>query len=243
MSKSSFIQTILFFLLFVTIPNLTFGQSTDYSKIFNRWDEAVEWINENKSWMKELCDEYDVDYEMATTIVFPELLRYSRYRNVLETLANKALYIQFGSEYSNFSVGVFQIKPSFVEDLLFSNELSKGKLYDILNIKEDYDDDTELREEIVYALQSEKSAFRFVIAFMKICEKRYKIEDFDEYEKVVFMSTVYNAGLKTKQEDVSDIASEKHFNDRLITDQYYSYSDVALWYYKFYRSGKKFIIV
>ena len=243
MSRSLFVHYISFLVLFLIIPNQIIGQSTDYSKIFNKWDDAVEWLNENKSWMKELCDEYDVEYEMASTIIFPELLRYSRYLNVLETIANKTLYVKFGSEYSNFSVGVFQMKPSFVEDLLFSNELSKGKLYEILNINEDYDDDAELREEIVNALQSDQSAFRFVIAFIKICEKRYKIENYDEYEKVVFMSTVYNAGLKTKQEDVSELSTEKHFNDRLVSDQYYSYSDIALWYYKFYRSGKKFIIV
>lgn len=243
MQKATLLRHIKVLSLLIAISPLALAQSTDYSKIFNRWDDAVEWVSRNKTWMKEVCDEYEVDYEMASAIVFPELVRFSRYRDVLETIANKTLYVKFGRECSDFSIGLFQMKPSFAEDIIFSNELSQRKIYEIINIDETKGDESELREQIVNSLQEERSSFRYIVAFMKICEKRYDLTNMDEYERVVFLSTIYNCGLKTAQDDVSDLANKKFFSDKISTDTYYSYSDVALWYYRYYRSGKKPILV
>jgi hypothetical protein len=50
-------------------------------------------------------------------IVAPEITRYSGGINFVELRALKVLYVQGGTAYANFSVGHFQMKPSFVERL------------------------------------------------------------------------------------------------------------------------------
>jgi hypothetical protein len=50
-------------------------------------------------------------------IVAPEITRYSSGIDFVESRALKVLYVQGGTAYANFSVGHFQMKPSFVERL------------------------------------------------------------------------------------------------------------------------------
>lgn len=61
--------------------------------------------------------EFGIRTELAVAVVFPELVRYSALMDFMETTAVKALYQQKGVKGADFSIGRFQMKPSFVEDL------------------------------------------------------------------------------------------------------------------------------
>ena len=60
---------------------------------------------------------YQLNPYFVLAIVFPELIRYSKLQDVIESNDLKVLYVQFGDTYSNFSIGRFQMKPSFCEQL------------------------------------------------------------------------------------------------------------------------------
>ena len=54
---------------------------------------------------------------MALAVVFPEIVRYSDLEDLIQIRALKVLYVQYGRKYADFSVGHFQMKPSFIEQL------------------------------------------------------------------------------------------------------------------------------
>ena len=59
---------------------------------------------------------FDVDPLVAESVVWPEVERYSRLQDALETAANYGTYITTGGG-PDFSIGLFQMKPSFVEEM------------------------------------------------------------------------------------------------------------------------------
>lgn len=51
-------------------------------------------------------------------IVFPEIMRYNGLKDGIETESLRTLYVQFGEDYADFSIGLFQMKPCFAQQLL-----------------------------------------------------------------------------------------------------------------------------
>ena len=64
---------------------------------------------------------------MAIAVVFPELIRYSALRDKIEITLLKSLYIYKGDDYADFSIGQFQMKPSFAELIHKNVQLLKGQ--------------------------------------------------------------------------------------------------------------------
>lgn len=60
---------------------------------------------------------FGVDAQMAEAIIFPELIRYSALQDYAETAAVATTYVPLGLKGADYSVGRFQMKPSFVEAL------------------------------------------------------------------------------------------------------------------------------
>ena len=68
-----------------------------------------------ESW-REIWRGFGVDPAVAEAIVWPEMQHYSYTRDFAETLANRLSYVAEGGG-TNYSIGIFQMKPSFVEKL------------------------------------------------------------------------------------------------------------------------------
>ena len=81
----------------------------------NEIDNAVSLlVKENKIINLELNKNERVE---IIAIAFPEILRYNAFSDLIETTSNRLLYINGGRTASDFSIGLFQMRPSFVEDL------------------------------------------------------------------------------------------------------------------------------
>ncbi len=163
---------IILILSVVIFPQpAVFSQEIDYRIIFGRdWEKAKAFVSENETWMKQLSVKYDVSFALAIAVVFPELVRYSALRDRMEITLLKTLYINLGDDYANFSVGQFQMKPSFAEALYKKVPLLKGRLRSQFREKTAYNDPRDLRSAIVRDLEDPESQFVYLIAFMKICE-------------------------------------------------------------------------
>ena len=57
------------------------------------------------------------DAAFMQAIVFPELMLYNSVKDDIESESLRVLYVQFGKAYADFSVGPFQMKPSFAEEV------------------------------------------------------------------------------------------------------------------------------
>ena len=94
-------------------------------------ENAVDYYSEIKNRLKSSSSKYKTNDTILSCIVFPEMVRYSKYRDFLETKFLEILYIQYGKQYADFSIGKFQMKPSFIEEMETYIKIDQTSLKDI----------------------------------------------------------------------------------------------------------------
>lgn len=217
---------------------LIFSQQADYKSIFGKdWDKAGSFVAENETWMKQLSKKYDVSYAEAVAIVFPELIRYSALRDKMEITLLKSLYIYKGEDYADFSIGQFQMKPSFAEVIHRNVKLLKGQIGNQFRAKMSTKDITKYRSSVVRDLEQPESQFLYLIAFMKICETTYDLQEIDEIQRIKFLATAYNFSFQKSFEAVKGMIDRKSFYAKLIKTESYSYSDISAYWYRNYQKN------
>lgn len=233
-------RIILFLLLSLVILNSGISQSLNYQEVFGEdWKKAIDFEKENRNWMKPLITGNNISYPLAIAVIFPELVRFSALREKMEVTLLKALYVNLGDDYADFSIGFFQMKPSFAE-IIREQANSDPDLKPEVKFKgkSDYADIKALRKEIIADLEDPKTQLIYLIAFLKICEKRYPMAGKDEEEKIKFIATAYNYGIEKSSAQIEAMIEKKYFNTRLYKTENYSYAEVSLYWYKQYLSDK-----
>lgn len=219
---------------------ITFSQNTDYPSIFGRdWNKAEAFIVENENWMKHLSDKYDVSFPVATAVVFPELVRYSALLDKVEITLLKTLYINLGDDYADFSIGPFQMKPSFAETIHQKAGSLKDKISNQFRLGSRTENLREYRASIVKDLEDPISQFLYLICFIKICENTFNLEKADDNFRVKFFSSAYNCGLDKSFEKVIEMSDRKFFNTKLYKTDNYSYSGISLYWYADFMKKQK----
>ncbi len=220
-------------LILFLLASAAWPQGADYKAIFGKdWAKAEQFIDENRSWMKQMAARYRVSYPVAAAVVFPELVRYSAIRDKVEITLLKALYISLGNQYSDFSVGPFQMKPSFAEYMCAAADTLRGRALNRLKNKTGKDDIREFRRSIVSDLEQARSQFIYLAAFIKLSESKYGLEKAGDPEKVRILSAAYNCGPDKSLERVKEMAGQMYFNTKLYRTENYSYSDISLYWYR-----------
>jgi hypothetical protein len=226
--------TAILILVLIAFPALTVHpQQSDYTEIFgNNWQKALDFVEENSSWIKPALKKYGIPYAEAVAVVFPELVRYSSLRDKMEVTLLKTLYRNLGDDYADFSVGVFQVKPSFAEKII---EQSKGsRTGRFFLAREKFPNDYLFRASVVSDLEDPKREFLYIIAFMKICNKKFITNSEDEASRIKFLATAYNTGFWKSEEEIRVMTEKKFFNTKLFKTENYSYADVSLFWYNQY---------
>jgi hypothetical protein len=229
--------SFLFFVLFLVRFQPAGSQSLDYREIFGEdWDKAVAFEKENRGWIDSALRKNHISYPVAISVIFPELVRYSALRDKMEISLLKTLYINLGDDYANFSIGVFQMKPSFAE-LIRENAPRIAGFRKGLQDKSRFSDIKEFRKSIVNDLENPKTQIYYLIAFMKLCEECYKSDSMDTHSQVKFLATVYNFGIDKTESEIDSMSDKKFFNTKIFSTKNYSYSDISLFWYNQCRSG------
>jgi hypothetical protein len=231
----------IFLILFVFIfpRQSASSQETDYKRIFGSdWEKAEAFVVENETWMKQISEKYDVSYPVVIAVVFPELIRYSSLRDKMEITLLKTLYINLGEDYADFSIGQFQMKPSFAESVHKNIPLLKGKLRNQFKERTLNNDIRKYRISIVRDLEQPESQFLYLIAFIKICETIYNLKDMDEDRRLRFLATAYNYSFQKSFEEVNEMTDKKFFYTKLVKAETYSYSDISVYWYNNYQKNR-----
>ena len=108
-------KSILFsaFFLFTFVG---YSQNQTFEQLYSKeCKKAFDFYKQHKSKFETAAEKIGLPPQMIFAIVAPEITQYSYLKNKIETYSLKVLYVQYGLAYSDFSVGFFQIKPSFVE--------------------------------------------------------------------------------------------------------------------------------
>lgn len=108
--KLTLILVAILFVSFTTPVTDNYKQAfgSDYT-----W--AVNWLQQNKAVIQKNADQFNIPAKALMAIVFPELIRYNTVFDALEINSLRYLYVSEGKDYADFSVGYFQMKPSFAE--------------------------------------------------------------------------------------------------------------------------------
>jgi hypothetical protein len=220
----------LFILLFSIQANC---QDLDYKEEFGEdYSDAVNYLLENQ-WMEDSIATYGLDPYFTLAVIFPELIRYNALNDFFETRALEVLYIQYGTTYADFSIGRFQIKPSFAETI----ELEYLKLFS--KSPENFDlscisDFAECRDLRVKHLKKPLPQLYYLVMFVQVMDRKYKNLSWNKItDKLAFYATAYNTGFFKSEKEINKQMKKKSFHTAMYdpTDLY-SYSDICIYFYK-----------
>jgi hypothetical protein len=229
----------LFFTLLFLIPSQVCSQGTveptDVSiELGDKYYDALEYLEKNP-WIYDTLVKANISPELAFSIVFPSLARYSALKDIMETSAMRTLYVQSGRKYSKYMVGRFQMKPSFAE--LVERNVIKYKMGDF---KFKMQNNPKARSERARRLDSPNWQVQYLILYTRIMDKRFShLKWKTPSDKVRFYATAYNIGFNKNERTIKYLMSRrsllrtsKDAKSRL------RYGDVAVWFYE--NDGRRF---
>jgi hypothetical protein len=176
-----------------------------------------------------------VSSRFMQAIVFPEVMRYNSLKDGIEAESLRTLYVQFGEDYANFSIGLYQMKPSFAETVeTKAKQLLPGSTYNELQLEYTATSDEDIRMERVERLQDNDYQLIYLTAFVGICNTLYRDKYFsNETEKLQWYATVYNAGFDKPDSYISaKIKQDNFYLQQGMPEKKFRYAAVAGWYFK-----------
>ena len=199
-----------------------------YFALFSReTNEALRFIEKNATVIrKNLSGLSPEERLMAMAIVAPEISQYSSVSNFMEMRALFISYRNFGR--GDFSVGHFQMKPSFIEDLekeIRSDKQLSGRYKQNLPSGSDIEK-RETRLERLASLEWQLKYLQVFIDVVKIKTRNLKFKSAEE--KLKYWATLYNSGFHSNQQRVASMQKKNYFPRG---SKKFNYSDVALEFY------------
>jgi hypothetical protein len=212
------------------------ARAEDYAAIFGgKYADAEQFLRQN-AWIAGALQLPANDMRIAVAVVFPEIIRFSALEDDIQVRGLKVLYVQYGRAYTDFSVGRFQMKPSFVEHL----EEDYGRLFTdsekaVIGISAfERADTSRLREKRVRRLDDISWQVRYLRLFMLVMEKRYGKAAMGGLEdRLRFYATAYNVGYLSGESALRQKMGKRRFHVALMFPTVtYNYADVALFFFR-----------
>jgi hypothetical protein len=209
--------------------------SADFGKTFGKkYTEAegkIKLMDESFQLCAELCNAKPL---FMQSIVFPEVMRYNSLKDDIETESLRTLYVQFGEEYANFSIGIFQMKPTFAAQVETKvKQLLPDSIFKELQLVYKNTDEENIRSERVERLQDDNWQMIYLTAFILICNEQFKYKIFvSEVEKLQYYATLYNAGLEKTEEYIFKKIKEANFYVEYgMPDKKFKYAALATYFF------------
>ncbi|MDR1415284.1 MAG: hypothetical protein LBI96_05690 [Odoribacteraceae bacterium] len=191
---------------------------------------ALEFYNTRVEEFRRVAGVTGLPAPLVFAIVAPELTQYSHLKDKVETYALKVLYVQSGKAYADFSIGCFQMKPSFVERLeehVAADSLLATRYADCLFPSPDT---RAARVERVNRLNTVEWQMVYLEMFCEAVGRRFGHLTFaTPGERLCFYASAYNCGFHKSERQIRDTALRPLF-PHFSTDKY-RYSDIALWFH------------
>jgi len=234
------VKNLILIFLLLGVFNSGWSQTPDYTVIFGEdWKKAEVFEKENRTWIEPILIKNHISYPLAMSVVFPEILRYSALRDKMEVSLLKTLYVNLGEEYADFSVGIYQMKPSFAETIREETSAFLGNRAGIkFKTASAYADVKDFRRSIIKDLDDPESQVIYLIAFIRLCEKKFDLKRFSDVSQVKFISTAYNYGIDKTMAQIMKMADKKFFSTKIIKSETYSYSEISIYWYKQFNSSR-----
>ena len=180
----------------------SFGKETIDYKIFFK-DEIIEannYLKNTSQLFDHSCKKYKHSKKEITAIIYPELLRYNYFKDFIETSSLELIYVNFGPKVADFSIGHFQMKPSFVEQIekQIQSDESLFKKYKSLIIK-----GKNKRLVRINRLKSTHWQLIYLHAFVDLCQIKFPfLKKESQNNKIHFLAACYNIGFNYSLEHI-----------------------------------------
>ena len=130
------------------------GSTSDKEVYEKDYKWAVKFLKKHKRTIIKKSSDYKTDTATIVSVVFPEIIRYSIFKDYFEIKGLELIYVEHGKKYADFSIGYFQMKPSFFEKI----------------------------EEYVNRSNELKAKFPHIIEYQNIIEKRVRKERLERFK-------------------------------------------------------------
>ncbi len=198
------------------------------------WQRATEIAERERESWREVFESLDVASDECEAVVFPELLRYTRLQNGMEQAALHAFYISGGKEAANFSVGLFQMKPSFAEEV--ESEWMRSPLRREYSLYFDTSDTKEARRRRIERLADSRWQCVYLALFVRLLSARLpQLATLPVEERVALMATAYNMDFGASFEQLQAAKDRRSFHLDFLASKrttYYGYAILAAEWYK-----------
>ncbi len=186
----------------ITIPGKALEMSVD---------TALEWYDSNQEYWNGIARKYACDSKEVAAIGLPEVERYLEWQNQLETLALNEFYVDKGSEAVDFSIGYFQMKPSFIEKLECEIVEDACLMEMCLSLIPSADlSPREIRIFRLEQLSQPHIQFEYLCAYYLIMEKRFPDWN-NKKDKIRFFASAYNYGYDKDEDKIRTWMKIKSF--------------------------------
>lgn len=214
--------------------------------------EALSHIQASRSTWYPIWEQYGVPPRVAEAVVYPEMLRYAHHAGRFDTMQTALVHSSYlGGGVFDLSIGWFQMKPSFAEQM--EKEWMKSGLDADHKLCFDTGDSPEARDARMGRLREEKWQCIYLAIFLRLIYRSYGSFDADgerirdgldsmpEDEQVRLIAGAYNRGCRDfpapgtgDLQRLRSAAEVKSFHlglYRTVVREKYRYSDLsANWY-------------
>jgi hypothetical protein len=221
---------------FCSYPQTSKFNVSNYSEIFNPdYQNAIALISSNQFFSDSL-KKWGIEPDFALAIVFPEVLRFSAIRDWAETKSLEVLYTQYGDKYADFSIGYFQMKPSFAAEIedqwnlyLTRHPSQIALLHKFQNFNTE-----QSRYQRIKRLSDKIWQLRYLAIFYFLMDEKYNhINWQDKDARLLFYATAFNTGFRKNKEIIEKHSKGKAFHTKIIKPSVcYNYGEIAVDYYR-----------
>lgn len=222
------------------------ASAQDFKQIFKRhYEKAEESATQLRPLIRKLAQQYGEDSHVIESVVFPELMRYNEFYDVIETGSLMSLYTSLGQDYADFSIGPLQQKPSFA--LSIERYLNTGKLknwayhlgMESYSVKDNFKD----RSKRVDRLTDPEWQIKYLIAMLKcIRDKHHRyLNGLSNDDQLQFIASAYNCGWDKSGGYIKNYQSKAYYSLQMQPGHAkYCFARIALYRYREATSSAKY---
>jgi len=207
------------------------GQDATYAQLYpSECCTAKDFYTQHQRLFAVAAQSVGLTPQFLFSIVAPEYTQYSYLSNKLETYSLKVLYVQGGKAYSDFSIGYFQMKPSFIElleEAAAADSALQTKYADCLFVTPD---ERAARVTRIDRLNTVEWQLTYLSLFCEVLQKRFSaLSSATTEEQLRFYASAYNCGFRKSEQQINEMAQKALFPH--FSRQKFNYSDIAVWFY------------
>lgn len=208
--------------------------SVNYRKVFGSdWTAAERYVSEHHAEWQEEFEVFGVDSRLAEAVVFPELIRYSMWQDEIERAAVNGLYVSRGIEGANFSIGRFQMKPSFAEEV--EQAWNRSPLAQEYGFVFNVHPNNEARRSRLRRLGTTQGQVRYLALFVLLLRERWpRLNHLSQEQQVRLLATAYNRSFSASWEELQRLQHQRSYHTDVLhlrSTRLYCYADIAVAFY------------